>query len=659
MTEVDDLVQNVEKYYQEMLEKGMLPPASISSLLLAYYCNANLIQSVETCWQTILNYNLPINVDMLNILMNFYAHYADQDNVDQLFRFMTEKKRLEPTDNTFTEMVRCYLKMNRFDLVAELWEDMERVRIPPAQAAFALVIDDLVAGGRYEGAEEYFAILQSIIPPEEMDPSLYVAVLNAYIEDKKYEDGEKLWKSAIVPHRKHINEELYCCMFRLYGKWRNEAKLESMCEEMRNHPIDITPITFNSMVEAYADMDDVEKMNSSWNSLKQAGIQPSVKAYLAMLKHHSRLGDIDNTKRLFDLCKHVYEHVDRGMYTGLLNAYVVAWQVQGAESCWHDIIRELGRPEVEHFEVIMTLHRNRGDITGAINRVQEMKVYQLEPSGTVYASLLRTFIAAKQPAQGLEYWRLLNQSLNSDDLFVALFDVYIALGDLSAALLFLRQSHSKLSTFPSMKDIYCRLLQAFIDRRDKVAARNCWQQMILAHIEPYEETFSHLLMMHMMDKDDAMNHINSSNNIDEVDDKTTHQSSVFHQYLQYLQRRALRMTLSTYNPLLEIASLRADTALAEEIIKEIISGNLVPNEKSFSTLIKVFANAGNLLGAWRYVTSMRKHGFRLTVGTYKSLVTACFADQNKVMAGQCKVLAAEDGVQPDPATLVLLKKLDL
>lgn len=270
--------------------------------------------------------------------------------------------------HTFGSLIKAYGHARDVNSIWRCWKEMRGRRIKPTSITVGCMIEAVVSNGDPSGAWDLIQELGD-------DPQCK-GILNAVI---------------------------YCSVLKGFTREKNYARVWAIYEEMQNRDIDLSIVTYNTLLDCCARCSRMDGIPRIIEDMSKAKIKPNLITYSTMLKGHCQGG---NLTAAFEIIKEMKEKSglkpDEIMYNSLLDGCAQSSLVEDGLRILEDMQAAEVPPSNFTLSVVVKLMSRARRVDQAFKLVQELsEKYNISPNSHVYANLVQACCFAKQLSRGL------------------------------------------------------------------------------------------------------------------------------------------------------------------------------------------------------------------------------------------------------------------
>lgn len=310
---------------------------------------------------------------------------------------------LKPTIDVCTALVNAYGLSNQFDLAFLTLDDMKSVYdCKPDVHTYSVLINCCLKNHRVDLVDKilaemsYFGIQCSEVT--------YNTIIDGYGKAGMFELMEKSLSEMIgseicLPDIFTLNSIVWA-----YGNGRQIEKMEKWYEEFQLMEIHPDVRTFNILIRSYGKAGMYDKVSSVLSFMEKRLYSPTVVTFNVVIDIFGRAGQIDMMDELFLKMKHQGTKPNTITYCSLVNAYSKAGKLHKVDS----ILRQVGNSDVvldtPFFNCIISAYGRVGDIDKMNELFLLMKEYNCKPDSITFATMIRAYKAKgmAEAAQDIE-----------------------------------------------------------------------------------------------------------------------------------------------------------------------------------------------------------------------------------------------------------------
>ncbi|KAL5700648.1 hypothetical protein ACHQM5_026068 [Ranunculus cassubicifolius] len=244
---------HARKLFDEMLVECCEPTTELFTALLASYCRSNL--------------------------------------VDEAFSVLNQMKTLpgcQPDVFSYSILLKACVDAARFELVDDLYEEMEERLISPNTVTQNTVLNGYGKAGKFEQMEK---VLSGMLTSTTCKPDVWTmnTILSLFGNKGQIDVMERWYEKfrgfGIEPETRTFN-----ILIGAYGKKRMYDKMSSVMEYMRKLSFPWTTSTYNNVIEAFADAGDAKNMEYTVDQMRSERMKMDTKTFCCLIRGYGNAG---------------------------------------------------------------------------------------------------------------------------------------------------------------------------------------------------------------------------------------------------------------------------------------------------------------------------------------------------------------------------------
>nr|AYM00636.1 pentatricopeptide repeat protein [Salvia miltiorrhiza] len=349
------------KVFDEIRERNVV---SWNSLLGGYVKCGKLAMA-----QSVFDEMPERDVVSWNSMISGYTRAKDMEQAYELFRRMPQR-----SSASWNAMVTGYIECGKMELARSFFDAMpERNNV-----SYITMISAYSKCGNVECARELYD------QRSEKDLLLYNAMIACYAQNSRAKDALQLFDQLLKqntkfqPDKMTLSSAISACS--QLGDSEHGAWIESYMKEMG---IAMDDHLTTSLIDLHTKCGDIDKARELFNGLQSRDLV----AYTAMILGCGINGRAKEAIGLFD------EMIDSGMvpnvvtFTGILSAYSHVGMVEEGYHCLMSMQRHGVGPTPDHYSIVVDLLGKSGRVEEAYELIKSMG--SVAPHAGVWGALLR------------------------------------------------------------------------------------------------------------------------------------------------------------------------------------------------------------------------------------------------------------------------------
>ncbi|CAK9003397.1 unnamed protein product [Durusdinium trenchii] len=354
---------------QEMQAAGVKPNQVTCSILLKNLNSSSSEVDIDQTMSLINGMEEQLDEVLLSSVVEACVRIGKPDLLNTKLRQLMSGDIKVNGSHTFGSLIKAYGHAHDMKSVWRCWKEMRTRHIKPTSITVGCMIEAVVSNGDPDGA---WHLIQELGE----DPSCK-GILNAVI---------------------------YCSVLKGFTREKNAAKVWAVYEEMQKHNIDLSIVTYNTLLDCCARCCRMDGVPAIIEDMKKANIKPNIITYSTMLKGHCQTGDISSA---FKLVKEMREEADlvpdEIMYNSLLDGCAQSSLVDEGLRVLQEMQEAHVKPSNFTLSVLVKLMSRARRVDYAFDLVKDLsEKYHLSPNSHVYANLVQACCFSKQLQRGLK-----------------------------------------------------------------------------------------------------------------------------------------------------------------------------------------------------------------------------------------------------------------
>ncbi|KAI3703261.1 hypothetical protein L1987_73204 [Smallanthus sonchifolius] len=164
-----------------MKDKGVHPSLVSYTSVVKCLCSCGRVEHAYKLFDEMLQNGVTPSATTYNCFFKEYRGRKDVDGALRLYRKMKKDSVLLPDTHTYSILLGMFLKLDRFDLVKEIWDDMKGGGSGPDLDSYTLLVHHLCEKQKWQEACEYFVemIEKGILPQKVTLETLYKGLIQS------------------------------------------------------------------------------------------------------------------------------------------------------------------------------------------------------------------------------------------------------------------------------------------------------------------------------------------------------------------------------------------------------------------------------------------------------------------------------------------------
>lgn len=164
-----------------MKEKGISPTVATYTSVVKCLCSCGRLKDAEELLNEMIEDGISPATATYNCFFKEFRGRKDVEGALKLYRKMKEEKLCPPSLHTYNILVGMFLKLNRSDIVREIWNDMKESGTGPDLDSYTLLIHGLCEKQKWREACRFFVemIEKGLLPQKVTFETLYRGLIQS------------------------------------------------------------------------------------------------------------------------------------------------------------------------------------------------------------------------------------------------------------------------------------------------------------------------------------------------------------------------------------------------------------------------------------------------------------------------------------------------
>jgi len=287
------------KIFQEMLDNEMVPDRFTFGNLVTSLGRTEL-DKLQEIKALMVEHRVPRNTFFYNKELQMLSQMGDIERALAVMDEMKEK-RIPPDEFTYAWIINAYTKADLHDEAFELYEEVSSTSIVRGSVLQLYAVVAAISKGDLEHAKR-LVFRDSII-----DTSAYRSRPADLIlrELCIREDSAEInaFKKQLSEQGLSLSGYSYGNLIAYYGERKSMEEVNSLYAEAKLHRVHRLPYLMNSLIYALSQNGLDERVEFTFESMRQTGPKPTVTTYLVLLFHFIEIGDVDSVEEIVSLLR--------------------------------------------------------------------------------------------------------------------------------------------------------------------------------------------------------------------------------------------------------------------------------------------------------------------------------------------------------------------
>lgn len=164
-----------------MKDKGICPTVATYTSVMKCLCSCGRLEDAEDLLNEMVSSGVSPSATTYNCFFKEYKGRKDADNALNLYRKMKEDASCSPSMHTYNILVGMFAKLNKMEIVKEIWSDMGLSGAGPDLDSYTLLIHGLCEKKKWKEACQFFVemIEKGFLPQKVTFETLYRGLIQA------------------------------------------------------------------------------------------------------------------------------------------------------------------------------------------------------------------------------------------------------------------------------------------------------------------------------------------------------------------------------------------------------------------------------------------------------------------------------------------------
>merc|ERR1719487_661695 len=270
--------------------------------------------------------------------------------------------------HTYGSLIKAYGHAKDIGGIWRCWKEMRSRHIKPTSITLGCMVEAIVGNGDTEGAFDLIHQMQ---------------------------DDDQC--------RAALNSVIYCSVLKGFTREKKIDRVWAVYEEMSDRKIELSIITYNTLIDACARCGRMEHLPKILEDMKTQRVKPNIITYSTMLKGHCQTGDIQTGFQILEqMKKDAHLKPDEIMYNSLLDGCAQNNLVDEGLRLLEEMQLEGVSPSNFTLSILVKLMNRARKLDKALSLVDEItKKYNFRPNVHVYTNLVQACASNQQLSRGM------------------------------------------------------------------------------------------------------------------------------------------------------------------------------------------------------------------------------------------------------------------
>merc|ERR1719515_260423 len=353
----------------EMQAADVKPNQVTCSILLKGLGDASNQNDILKTMELINTMEEPMDEVLLSSVVEACVRIGKPDLLEkQLKQLQSSSPVAINGSHTYGSLIKAYGHTKDIAGIWRCWKEMRSRHIKPTSITLGCMVEAIVSTGDTDGA---FDLIHQI------------------------QDDEQC--------RSAINSVIYCSVLKGFCREKKIDRVWTVYEEMKERSVEISIITYNTLIDACARCGRMENLPKILEDMKSNHAKPNVITYSTMLKGHCQNGNIQAGFAILEqMKKDARLKPDEIMYNSLLDGCAQNNLVDEGVRLLEEMQAEGVAPSNFTLSILVKLMNRSRRLDRAFSIVDEItKKYNFRPNVHVYTNLVQACASNQQLPRGM------------------------------------------------------------------------------------------------------------------------------------------------------------------------------------------------------------------------------------------------------------------
>ncbi|EEF50010.1 pentatricopeptide repeat-containing protein At2g13420, mitochondrial [Ricinus communis] len=164
-----------------MEEMGICPTVATYTSVLKCLCSCGRIDDAEELLEQMVRNGVSPNAATYNCFFKEYRGRKDPETALKLYRKIRQENLCDPSVHTYNILLGMFMKLNRFNIVNEIWNDLRSSGSGPDLDSYTLLVHGLCEKQKWQKACQFFVemIEKGLLPQKATFEMLYAGLIQS------------------------------------------------------------------------------------------------------------------------------------------------------------------------------------------------------------------------------------------------------------------------------------------------------------------------------------------------------------------------------------------------------------------------------------------------------------------------------------------------
>ncbi|MCQ2820379.1 MAG: hypothetical protein MJ252_24195 [archaeon] len=318
------MVDKAEKLFSEMKTLGVNPSKITYAIMIKGYGMVYDLEKAMKMFKEMKEADIQPNEVIYGCLLNVCVKCYDIKKTNEVYQQM-QADGIPMNIILYTTLLKSYAKAKQLDKAFEIYEKMLKdSSITPNIVICNAMLDACIENEDYKKMTEIYESIKKKALEDESSPIpdliTYSTVIKGYCRAKDIKSALKIYEFLKEQESEFTKDEvLYNSLLDGCVKTQNYAKALEIKEDMDNHQIKLSNVTYSILVKLYANKGETDKALKILDEMRQNNIKPGVIVYTCLIQCSFKSGKYLKAIELFETLKKEGLTVDYVLYNTIVN----------------------------------------------------------------------------------------------------------------------------------------------------------------------------------------------------------------------------------------------------------------------------------------------------------------------------------------------------
>ncbi|KAJ8904980.1 hypothetical protein NDN08_001492 [Rhodosorus marinus] len=293
------------KIFQEMLDNEMVPDRFTFGNLVTSL-GRNELDRLQEIKALMAEYRVPRNTFFYNKELQMLSQTGDIERALTVMDEMKEK-HVAPDEFTYAWIINAYTKADLHDEAFELYEEVSSTSIVRGSILQLYAVVAAISKGDLEHAKKL--VFRDSLNDTSVYRSRPADLILRELCIREDSAGISEFKQQLKEQGLSLSGYSYGNLIAYYGERKDMETVNALYAEAKLHRVHRLPYLMNSLIYALSQNGLKERVEFTFESMRQTGPKPTVTTYLVLLSHFIEIGDVDSVEEIVSLLRLRYKRL--------------------------------------------------------------------------------------------------------------------------------------------------------------------------------------------------------------------------------------------------------------------------------------------------------------------------------------------------------------